>query len=182
VPKFCNLMAALVPTAGKPAHSASVLAHYLLEAASLQDANFCKSAQYRKGRSIMNNRPITIGLALVAGAAIGAAAVQSLHAQAGPRAYVVTTPNPADQDGYGKNYAAFVPASFQPFGGRYLVRGGKKVVFDGNPPNVVIIEFDSLEKAQAWRNSEVYKALVPARDKAIGSGTYQSMVMEGVPN
>lgn len=127
-------------------------------------------------------RYITFGLTMAAGAAIGAAAVESLHAQATPHAYVVTAPNPADPDSYSKNYAAFVPATFQPFGGRYLVRGGKKVVFDGNPPNVVIIEFDNLSKAEAWRSSTAFKALVPARDKAIGSGTYQSMAVEGVVN
>src|SRR5271165_2546096 len=107
-------------------------------------------------------RYITLGLGMAAGAAIGAAAVESLHAQATAHAYVVTMPNPADPDAYSKNYAAFTQGTFQPFGGRYLVRGGKKVVFDGNPPNVVIIEFDSLSKAEAWRSSAAFKALIPA--------------------
>ena len=124
-------------------------------------------------------RYITLGLGMAAGAAIGAAAVESLNAQATAHAYVVTTPNPADPDAYSKNYAAFTKATFQPFGGHYLVRGGKKVVFDGNPPNVVIIEFDNLSKAEAWRSSAAFKALIPARDKAVGNGTYQSMAVEG---
>jgi uncharacterized protein (DUF1330 family) len=124
----------------------------------------------------------TVTFAMLAGIAIGAAAIQGLHAQAKPPAYVVTMPNPADPDGYGKNYAPLVPATFQPFGGHYLVRGGKKVVFNGNPPNVVIIGFDSIEKAQAWRDSPAYKAIIPARDKAIGTGTYQSFAVEGVAN
>ena len=124
----------------------------------------------------------TVTFAMLAGIAIGAAAVQSLHAQVKPPAYVVTMPNPADPDGYVKNYAPLVPATFQPFGGHYLVRGGKKVVFNGNPPNVVIIGFDSIEKAQAWRDSAAYKAIIPARDKGIGTGTYQSFAVEGVAN
>jgi uncharacterized protein (DUF1330 family) len=126
------------------------------------------------------NRNITLGLTLVAGAALGAAAVQTLHAQATPHAFVVASPNPSDQDGYAKNYAAFVGGTIKSFSGRYLVRGGKRVVFNGNPPNIVIIEFDSLDKAQAWRDSAAYKALIPARDKAIGTGTYSSMAIEGV--
>jgi uncharacterized protein (DUF1330 family) len=127
------------------------------------------------------NRHITLGLALVAGAGLGAAAVQTLHAQATPHAFVVASANPSDQDGYTKNYAAFVEGTIKSFSGRYVVRGGKRVVFNGgNPPNIVIIEFDSLDKAQAWRDSAAYKALIPARDKAIGTGTYSSMAIEGV--
>jgi len=125
---------------------------------------------------------ITVALSMVASFVFGAIAVQGLHAQAKPPAYVIAMPNPADADGYAKDYAAFVPASFQPFSGHYIVRGGKKVVFNGNPPNVVVIAFDSLEKAQAWRDSAAYKALIPARDKAIGNGTYTSFAIEGVPN
>jgi len=117
---------------------------------------------------------------VVVGMAIGAVVVQGLHAQGAPHAYVVAMPTPADADGYLKNYAALLPATIQPFGGHYLIRGGKRVVFNGNPPNIVIIEFDSLEKAQAWRDSAAYKALAPARDKAIGNGTYSSVAIEGI--
>jgi uncharacterized protein (DUF1330 family) len=117
--------------------------------------------------------------ALLAGIAIGTAAVEGLHAQAAPPAYVIAMRNPADPDAYSKNYASLLPPTFQAFGGHYIVRGGKRIVFNGDPPNVVIIGFDSMEKAQAWRDSAAYKALIPARDKAIGNGTYQSFAVEG---
>jgi uncharacterized protein (DUF1330 family) len=122
----------------------------------------------------------TVVLSVLVGIAVGAVVVQGLHAQGTPHAYVVAMPAPADADGYQKNYAALLPATIQPFGGHYLVRGGKRVVFNGNPPNIVIIEFDSLEKAQAWRDSAAYRAIIPARDKAIGNGAYSSLAIEGV--
>jgi uncharacterized protein (DUF1330 family) len=123
-----------------------------------------------------------VPLALLAGIAIGAVAVQGLHAQAQPPAYVIAMPNPADADAYAKNYAAHIQATIEPFGGHYLVRGGKRVVFNGTPPNVVVIAFDNIAKAEAWRNSAAYQAVVPARDKAIGNGTYASFAVEGVSN
>jgi uncharacterized protein (DUF1330 family) len=122
-----------------------------------------------------------VTLAMLAGIAIGTAAVEGLHAQARPPAYVIAMPGPADADAYAKNYASFVQGTLQPFNGHYIVRGGKKVVFNGNPPNVVVIAFDSIDKAQEWRDSAAYKALIPARDKAIGNGTYTSFAIEGVP-
>ena len=50
----------------------------------------------------MVNRQITVGLAMVASAAFGAAAVQALHAQAKPPAYNVAEITIKDQDGYNK--------------------------------------------------------------------------------
>jgi uncharacterized protein (DUF1330 family) len=40
-------------------------------------------------------------------------------------------------------------------GGKFLVRGGKTVPMHGTPPaqRVVIVQFESLEKAEAWANS-----------------------------
>jgi hypothetical protein len=48
------------------------------------------------------NRHITLGLGVIAGAAVGAAAVQGLHAQATPVAYVVAENTLTNQDGYMK--------------------------------------------------------------------------------
>jgi hypothetical protein len=46
------------------------------------------------------NRHITVGLAMVASAALGAAAVQTLHAQTKPPAYNIAEITIKDQDGY----------------------------------------------------------------------------------
>jgi hypothetical protein len=50
------------------------------------------------------NRHVTVELAMVASAALGAAAVQTLHAQAKPPAYNIVEITIKDQDGYNKDY------------------------------------------------------------------------------
>jgi hypothetical protein len=48
------------------------------------------------------NRHVTVGLVMIASAALGAAAVQTLHAQAKPPAYNIVEITIKDQDGYNK--------------------------------------------------------------------------------
>ena len=55
-------------------------------------------------RERMINRQITVGLAMVVSAALGAAAVQALHAQAKPPAYNFAEITIKDQVGYNKEY------------------------------------------------------------------------------
>jgi hypothetical protein len=54
------------------------------------------------------NRQIRVGLAMVAAAALGAAAVQTLHAQAKPPAYNIAEITTKEQDGYNKEYLPLV--------------------------------------------------------------------------
>jgi uncharacterized protein (DUF1330 family) len=107
-------------------------------------------------------------LALIVGAAIGAAAVQGLHAQAKPKAYQVTELEIID-DAAWKEFVQAVRATQQTAGGRNLrTAGGKVVPLVGPPPkNVGITEFDSLDQAMAYRNSQAFKDLDPLRNKAI---------------
>jgi uncharacterized protein (DUF1330 family) len=56
------------------------------------------------------------------------------------------------------DYPSLAPATFQPFGGRYVVHGGKMVTFEGESPGqFVVIAFDSMENVQAWRASDAFK-------------------------
>jgi uncharacterized protein (DUF1330 family) len=120
------------------------------------------SCEIRKGSKDMN-RHITLGLAVVAGAALGAAAVQSLHAQAKPVAYVVSEITVTNQDAYDKEYVPPVLKSIQDGGGKFIARAGKTVTFLGTPPapRVVLFQFESMDKAQAWFNSPANKAASP---------------------
>jgi uncharacterized protein (DUF1330 family) len=113
------------------------------------------------------NRSITLGMALLAGAALGAAAVQGLHAQAKPKAYLVTEIEVLDAAAQA-TYAPLVQAALKAAGGRnFNTAGGKTIGFLGEPPKVVAIsEWDNLEQAQAYRNSTAFKNLAPQRDKA----------------
>jgi uncharacterized protein (DUF1330 family) len=114
------------------------------------------------------NSTSKVALAVVAGAALGAAAVQGLHAQAKPKAYQVTELQIIDDAAY-KTFVQAVRAAQQTAGGRNLrTAGGKIVAFVGDPPkNVGITEFDSLDQAVTYRNSQAFKDLDPLRNKAI---------------
>jgi uncharacterized protein (DUF1330 family) len=112
-------------------------------------------------------------------AALGALAAQALHAQTKPPGYFIAEVDVTDPESFSKDYSAKVPATVQPFGGHWLVRGGKAIGSDGEPPKprIVVMAFDSIDKAQAWRDSPGYKALVPIRDKA---AKVRSFFVEGV--
>jgi uncharacterized protein (DUF1330 family) len=92
------------------------------------------------------------------GVALGAVAVQALHAQIKPPVYYVAEVDVTDLDGYLKEYAPKAAASSKAFGGRTLAAGQEITQIEGAPPKhrVVIVKWDSLEKLQAWRNSEQY--------------------------
>ncbi|MFL5041405.1 MAG: DUF1330 domain-containing protein [Xanthobacteraceae bacterium] len=109
-----------------------------------------------------------LALALVVGAAVGAAAVQGLHAQAKPKAYQVTELEIIDAEAW-KTFVQAVRAAQQQASGRNLrTARGKVVSFVGDPPkNVGLTEFDSLDQAVAYRNSQAFKDLDPLRNKAI---------------
>jgi uncharacterized protein (DUF1330 family) len=114
------------------------------------------------------NSKFKIVLAVVVGGALGAAAVQGLHAQAKPKAYIVTESEVLDATA-ADAYGLLVRATQTAAGGRNLrTAGGKIVAFEGAPPpkRVAITEWDSLEQAQAYRNSAAWKNLAPQRDKA----------------
>jgi len=113
------------------------------------------------------HRSITIGLAMAAGAALGAAAVESLHAQARMKAYAVTEFEVLDATANTAYVTPFL-AAVRAAGGRGLGTGGQNVVaFVGNAPqHVAIQEYDSLEQVQAFFNSAAYKNLAPQRDRA----------------
>ena len=107
-------------------------------------------------------------VAVVAGAALGAAAVQGLHAQAKPKAYIVTESEVLDAAALAA-YRPKVVAAIQAAGGRRLAPATDKIVaFVGQAPKRIgITEWDTLEKAQAYRNSAAFKNLAPERDKAV---------------
>jgi uncharacterized protein (DUF1330 family) len=65
------------------------------------------------------------------------------------------------------------------FGGRYLVRGGAYDVLEGNwrPERLVVVEFESMEKARAFYDSPEYVAARRARD---GCSRFDMLLVEGL--
>ena len=125
------------------------------------------------------NRAITVGLSMLAGAALGAAAIQTLHAQAKPPAYVITEITIKDQDGYTKEFLPPVTKAIQDAGGKFIARGGKTITFSGAAPapRVVVIQFESLEKAQAWNDSAAQVTAQKIGDKF---ATFRGFAVEGI--
>lgn len=99
-----------------------------------------------------------LAIALVAGVAIGGAAIQGLHAQASPPTYVVVDISDiTDPEGF----KAIIPkaeAANAAFGGKFIMRTDKITTAYGTPPKrFVVIAFASLDKAKAWKASAAQK-------------------------
>ena len=121
---------------------------------------------------------------MVAGIAIGAAAVQGLHAQAKPPAYVVIPILKINDAAAFKagviDKASATAAAMKAEGGHYVIRSDKFTSLDGTPPQrLIIIAFDSVEKAQAYENSAALKEVTAARLKSTNS---LSFIVEGLAN
>jgi uncharacterized protein (DUF1330 family) len=119
-------------------------------------------------------------LALLVGFAIGAVAVQGLHAAGGPPAYVVTEVGISDLDAYQKDYLPLAQASIKAAGGRLIAAGQNIIVFEGPSPGtrVAINAFDNLATAQAWRNSDSFKEARKVGDKY---AKFRAFAVEGLP-
>jgi uncharacterized protein (DUF1330 family) len=131
-------------------------------------------------------RHITIGLGMIASAAVGAAAVQSLHAQAKPPAYLIGVIDVSNAEAYGKEFAPKAQTTIKAAGGRFVAIGGtggalasrQVTALDGEAPKrAVIIAWDSLEKAKAWYNSPEYQEVLKTGQKYAKFNTF---VIEGL--
>jgi uncharacterized protein (DUF1330 family) len=72
-------------------------------------------------------------------------------------AYVIVNVDTTDPVKY-EEYKAMAQDAVARFGGRYLVRGGRMKVVEGDwrPTRIVVLEFESFETATAWWESELY--------------------------
>jgi uncharacterized protein (DUF1330 family) len=110
----------------------------------------------------------TAALTLLAGVAIGAAAVQGLHAQAKLKAYSVSELETFDNTAQ----AAYLPSARQAIeahhGKPLRTVAGRVVQIEGAAPpkNAAIVEWDSVDDALAFYKSDAWKAMQPQRDKA----------------
>ena len=122
----------------------------------------------------------TVALSMIAGAALGGAAIQGLHAQAKPPVYVVGEIDVTNVDAYTKDYVPLARASIKNSGGKLLAASQKVTALEGTAPSsrVTINVFDSLEKAQAWRNSAEYKK---ARETGDKYAKFRAFVVDGIP-
>ncbi len=92
-------------------------------------------------------------------------------------AYVIVDIDVKDPKTYA-DYIAKAPATVTAFGGRYLARAGKTEKLEGEwiPKRLVILQFDSLERAKEWLDSPAYKPVKALRHQAARSNM---VVIEG---
>ena len=81
--------------------------------------------------------------------------------------YVIADVDVQDPEAYGE-YSKLVPATLEPYGGRFVVRGGEVERLEGDwePHRLVVIEFPSLEQAHAWYSSPRYEEAKAIRLRA----------------
>ena len=109
-----------------------------------------------------------IVLAVIVGVALGAVANQGLHAQAKLKAYSVSELDVSDMDAQ-KAYLPVARKAIEASHGRALrTAAGRIEHIEGAaaPKSAAIVEWDSLEDAQAFYKSKAWMDLKPQRDKA----------------
>jgi len=93
-------------------------------------------------------------------------------------AYILVNIQVTDPGPYAE-YKRVAADSVAKFGGRYLVRGGDARKLEGSyePRRLVILEFESMEQAQAWWDSEDYAGPKALRQS---SANTDMILVEGV--
>jgi uncharacterized protein (DUF1330 family) len=124
---------------------------------------------------------LKLALAVLAGVAIGVTGAAAIHAQQAktPPGYVIAEVEVTDPTTLQK-YGEKAPQIVATFNGHYVVRGGGKIqALEGEPPKgyIVVIAFDSAEKAREWYDSPAYAAIRPIRQSSTKSRLF---VAEGV--
>jgi uncharacterized protein (DUF1330 family) len=96
-----------------------------------------------------------ITAAIAGGVFVGGGAVQLLHAQSKPPAFVVSEIAVRDQKGYDENFLKITRKDISSHGGKYLAGGYDKTLslLGNSPPNrVVILQFANMDEIKAWRD------------------------------
>ena len=67
-----------------------------------------------------------------------------------------------------EQYKAASPGAVAAGGGRFVVRGGELAVLEGdwNPSRLVVLEFEDLDAAKRWYESETYQEAKKLREGA----------------
>ena len=104
----------------------------------------------------------TIALPMFVGSIFGAVAIQYLHAQSKPPAYVIGQIEVTNQEAFNPEYAPLVLKALSATdpGYKVLARGGTTVSIDGEPPasRIVLYAFTDIDHAVSAYNSPEYKA------------------------
>jgi uncharacterized protein (DUF1330 family) len=121
-----------------------------------------------------------LALAMLVGTSLGIIGASVIHAQQVKTSpgYVVAEVEVTDPVAI-KKYGEKVPETLAPFNHHYVVRSSKIQSLEGEAPKggIVVIAFDSVEKAREWYDSPAYAAIRPIRQSAAKSRIF---IVEGV--
>jgi uncharacterized protein (DUF1330 family) len=94
------------------------------------------------------------------------------------RAYIVAVLDVREPERFDE-YRRQVPATIERYGGRYLIRGGAYEKLEGawEPRRLTVVEFDSVEAARRWYESDEYRPLRELRSECAGSDL---LLVEGI--
>lgn len=93
-------------------------------------------------------------------------------------AYAIFDIKVTDPERY-EDYKKLAPPAIAAYDGKYLVRGGKIDVLEGNwdPSRIVVLEFPTAEQAMDWIVSPEYRE---ARALRHATATTNAILIEGV--
>ena len=115
---------------------------------------------------------VSVSIGAICGIAIRGQQVKT------PHGYVIAEAEVTDPKAL-QNYGEKIVETLAPFNHRYIVSTSKIQALEGDPPKsrVVVIEFDSVQKAREWYDSPAYAAIRPIRQMAAKSRIF---IVEGV--
>ncbi len=92
-------------------------------------------------------------------------------------AYIIADIDVTDPAGF-EEYRQKVSPMIAKWGGKYLVRGGPMETVEGDwaPKRLVVLEFESLERAKEFYSSEEYRLVMEIRHKTAVSNL---VIVEG---
>jgi len=125
-----------------------------------------------------------LGLGLLAGTVLGAAAVSGLHAQAKPPVYLVTEIDVTNPEAYGKEFAPKAQASIKAAGGKQIAiggvggagAGGVTAIAGTAPKRAVIQQWASMDALMAWYKGAAYQDALKIGEKY---ATFRRYAVEG---
>ena len=126
-------------------------------------------------------------IVLLGGIAIGMAGAAVIHAQqaTAPPAYIIAEVekdlSKKQDSAASRKYAEEAPKTLAAFDGKYIVRGAKAQTLEGevSTGNIVVIAFDSMDKAKAWSSAAPQKEVDALRMRSTKS---RQFLVEGFSN
>jgi uncharacterized protein (DUF1330 family) len=138
----------------------------------------------RKGIHIGGNEPVKtnykLALAILAGISTGAVGANAIraHQEKSPPAYIISEVDAILDIPTVQKYGERVHETLTPFNHHFIVRGGKTQALEGDAPKgIVVIAFDSAEKAREWYDSPAYQAIAPLRQSSTKGRMF---IVEGI--